>query len=343
MRVLFLGRGRLGYLTLQKILDRGHDVPVIVSTEHTENVEMSARHFERLAKERGIPYYFTKDIHAPLFVDLFREAGADVAVAVLWIRVIHSEVIGTTRHGFLNVHAGDLPRYRGNAVMNWAILAGEPRIGLCVHFMEPGRLDSGDVVIQRYIDLSPRSTIGEVVEQVHVLGPNMVAEALDRIAAGTVEPRPQDHGKALRCYPRNPSDGEICWERGVEEIDRLVRSVSDPFPGAFTFINGKRLFVWTAHPEAPPPEFLGLPGQVADLCEDGSVRVLTGHGGMLVLKTVQLEGQGRVRPLEVIRSARVRLGMNHSERIVELERRLEALEKEMHALKPPVPWKPDRV
>ena len=98
-----------------------------------------------------------------------------------------------------------------------------------------------------------------------------------------------------------------------------------------TFLNGKRLFVWSAHPEEHPPEFLGVPGQVADLCYDGGVRVLTGHGGMLVLETVQLEGHERIKPREIIRSVRVRLGMNHSEKVRELESRIEILERKMHS------------
>jgi len=328
MKVICLGRGKLGYVTISKILEKGYEVPVIVTTQHTPNVEMCSDDFKSLSKKYNIPFFYTKNINDKFFVDMFTKFTADIAVALLWIHVIQNKIIETTRLGFLNIHPGeDLPHYRGNATTNWALIKNEQKIGLCVHFMEPGVLDSGDIVAQRYIDLTPQTTIGDITKQIITMGSDMVIEALDLLSTGKAQPQKQNYSQGIRNYPRIPQDGEICWTQSVEQIDRHIRSVSEPFPGAFTFIGGRKLYIWAAHPLKNPPIYLGVPGHVVGFHDDNTISVLTGHGGILILDTVQIEGDEKVKPAEIIRSIRVRLGMNCSEEILQLKNRVERLEK----------------
>lgn len=145
-------------------------------------------------------------------------------------------------YGILNGHAGDLPRYRSNACQNWAIINAEEKIGLSIHFMESGRLDSGDIVIKEFADIGKDTTIGEIYKQMEILFPKMFLRTVEKIeqmgkAAGIPQSKDREH--VLRCFPRIPSDSYVEWNAECNEIDRLIRAFGYPFQGVCTFLNGK--------------------------------------------------------------------------------------------------------
>ncbi len=326
MKILLLGRGEIGYKVMSRILEKGYDVPFIVTTRHTSEVGRTLEDFQKLAELHKIPFYFTANIHTEYFVNLFNEAKADLGIAISWVQVIKKDIIQTARLGFLNLHGGDLPRYRGNACGNWAILQGEKKLGICVHFMEPDSLDSGDILLKRYIPITSRTTIGELTSSASQIGIEMILNTVDMLEKGKAHPKKQDNSKALRCYPRLPRDGEIDWNQSVPQIDRHIRSVSEPYPGAITYYNGEKLYIWRAYPLKNPPNHLAVPGQIIGLQKDDTVLVATGRGGVLVLETVQLEGGEKVKPRLLIKSIRARLGLAIGEEIINLKKQVRELE-----------------
>ena len=150
MRVAFLGRGSLGRDVLLGLIGNPMvEVPFIISCDTSPEVGCDHGDFVAIAEKNGIPFYTANSVNGSKWVDLFAQHNIDLAVAMLWLNTLKSEIISTARLGFLNLHGGLLPRYRGNACSNWAILNQETEQGLSVHFMDPGKLDSGPVVLQQ--------------------------------------------------------------------------------------------------------------------------------------------------------------------------------------------------
>jgi len=326
----FAAFGRTHWLrdAIQLLAASGHH-PVLVGTAPA-SVEYlcDERDFERLARELGVRFFTGASINAPETVALAREAGAEVAISVNWPTLIGESMRAQFRHGIINAHAGDLPRFRGNACPNWAILNGESRVVLTLHQMT-GELDAGPILLQREHPLTDSTYIGEIYAFMTASIPRMFVEALDGLAASTVIPRPQpsDPGSALRTYPRYPQDGYLDWKLPATMLARLVRASAEPFAGAFFLRNGGRVTVWRARPEPLPCPSLGVPGQVVAVHQHvGHVDVLTGDG-ILRLEEIQVAGVQRQAPAEMIRSTRERLAFDPVAECVRLGERVAALER----------------
>jgi UDP-4-amino-4-deoxy-L-arabinose formyltransferase/UDP-glucuronic acid dehydrogenase (UDP-4-keto-hexauronic acid decarboxylating) len=213
--------------------------------------------------------------------------------------------------GILNAHAGDLPRYRGNAVPNWAILNDEADIALTVHVMADA-LDAGAVLLKRRLTLTQDTYIGDVYNFIETNLPDMFIEALNGMAAGTLTAIPQstDVALSLRCFPRVGSDSLLDWQRPATELARLVRASAEPFAGAYSFRGLEKITVWRARASRLPYPYVGTPGQVAErFLSSQEVAVLTGEG-VLLLQELQTPNTGRAPATEIIRSLRDRLGID---------------------------------
>jgi methionyl-tRNA formyltransferase len=315
------------------MLEFGVDVPLIIASRHSDEVGSSVSEFRSIAEESGIPFLYTNNLHKDETIDRFRSIEADIAVVLLWPQTLNDRIISTTRHGFVNVHGGDLPRYRGNACGNWAILTGESEFAVCVHLMEPGSLDSGPILDKSPIQLNDETTIGELTQEIEDQGVAGLKRAIQKMAGGDFDGSSQE-GDGFRCYPRIASDGEIDWTQSAEQISRHIRSVSEPYPGAYCFYRGDKLIVWKASAVAEADDHMAVPGHVIQRPTDGSTRVAAGGGTVVELKEVQLEGQSRCPAGDVIKSIRVHLGMDHSSEILKLREQIEELKALVISLYP---------
>ena len=315
-RVGFLSRGSLGYHVMCDLLrDPNVDVPVIFTCSHTPEVGESETAFEQAAMDKGIPFYVTNNINKREWIEILKECKLDLAVAMLWVNTISAPVIKTAKEGFLNLHGGKLPRYRGNACSTWAILNGESEIGVTVHLMEPDRLDSGPVVLQEMIPVAPDAKVSELIDEVYRRGARMVTNAVRLFRLGLAPISQQDEDQALRCYPRLPRDGEIDWNKSADNIWTLVRAAGRPYPGAFCYFSDvfdkgriKKLTIWAARVVQHPTNFCAVPGHVLlDLGEE--VAVVCGDGKLLVLEEIDIDGIA-LEPVEALRSARQRLDID---------------------------------
>lgn len=331
MRVIFLGTRKMGYEGLKALLDRGHEVKAVVTEEYEITEGYAAVDFEALAKRHDLPFFQTDRINNEMFAQLFRSLEADVGVSLYWRRLVREPILSSTRYGFLNFHASDLPKYRGFAATSYAILLGDRELGLTVHFMADGAADSGDILLQRRLPLDETTTIATLFEQINPLAVEMMVEALEGIEKGTIRPVRQDESRAVLALPRLPCDGEIDWGKSAEEIDRLIRAVTRPYPGAFTHFQGRRLYIWSAHRLKDPPAFVGPSGHLFRLLEDGAAWVTTGEG-ILVLTEVQIEGGKAAAPGQIFHSVQIRLGMRVSEEVERLRSEVERLKGEVEQL-----------
>jgi UDP-4-amino-4-deoxy-L-arabinose formyltransferase/UDP-glucuronic acid dehydrogenase (UDP-4-keto-hexauronic acid decarboxylating) len=306
MRIAAIGRTQWLLDAVRRLGERGHEIVAVATARAAPEYRVSERDFERLGEELGCPVSVGPDLAASAVAT----ADADVAVSVNWPTLIPSSILERFPLGVLNGHPGALPRFRGNAAPNWAILAGEEEVVATVHRMDAG-LDSGPIVAQSSFALDESTYIGDVYAFLAEAFPELFIEAVEGLGAGSVVPReqPTDPNLALRGYPRLPRDGELDWSKGAAALARVVRASAEPFAGAYSWLDTERVTVWRAHHEPLPEPALGTPGQVAHVRrQTGEVAVLAGDG-LLVLEEVE-RGGTRAPAAELLPSARFRLGLD---------------------------------
>jgi methionyl-tRNA formyltransferase len=256
------------------------------------------------ARSRGIP---VTSAPRPRDVEPFLdEVGADVVVMSSYGRIVPGDML--ERRAYLNVHYAPLPAYRGRANVNWAIINGEPEAAISVHSVVPG-LDAGPILARRTVGIGGADTVTDLYERLNDLQRELLPEAVSRRWGGWLGD-PQDESLASYACGRGPDDGLIDWTQSTVSIDRLVRALTAPFPGAFTFLGLERLTIARASVVDDPPTYVGrIPGRVIDIRRrTGEVDVLTGDG---VLRIARVSVDGRQLPAaDVITSVRDTLGLS---------------------------------
>jgi UDP-4-amino-4-deoxy-L-arabinose formyltransferase/UDP-glucuronic acid dehydrogenase (UDP-4-keto-hexauronic acid decarboxylating) len=307
MRIAIIGRTELLFNVIELLLAKGHTISCVLTAKESPEYTKSAEDFRDLAERINVPFRSSAKIKEHL--DFFSNAEIDIAVSVNYPNVIPAEVVNLFPLGILNVHGGDLPRYRGNACQAWAIINGENHIALCVHKMKGGELDSGDIILKKYYSININTRIGEVYNWFETDTPHMVLNAIEALQLPGFEPEVQSLyvEDALRCYPRIPEDGRIHWTKNCEDIVRLINASSEPYSGAFCGYNGEKLIIWRAEVFEEEEKYLAIPGQIARIIyEDGSIIVICGNGKIRV-REVEFSQAGRVFPAQFIKSIRSRL------------------------------------
>lgn len=265
MRLAVLGRSRRLLDTAALLLASSHAIALVGTSPAEPHHGAGVDDFARLAASCNADFFCDHRINDPAIVERLQRAGCELAVSNNWKTILRAPAIAAFSGGVLNAHAGDLPGYRGNAAPNWAILNGEPHVGLCVHEMLPDVVDAGPILARDLMPISRDTYIGDVIAWLNKRMPTLYAEAVDGLAAGVIRPRPQPEDPAawLRCYPRRPGDSRIDWGQPAEMAHRLVRASSRPFAGAFTTLEGQaRLGIWRATIFDHPGRFAAMPGQV---------------------------------------------------------------------------------
>lgn len=284
MRVAIIGRSRSLLRAAEAIYERGHKIPIVWTCRSEPNYAAKESDFERFAARIGAQFMNTSDIGGQFGFRLLTGMKCDVAVSVNWRTLLPASVLELFPHGVMNLHAGDLPRYRGNACPNWAILSGEDKIGICVHTMSAG-LDAGDVLNRKHFPLADDTYIADVYDWIDQIGPKMLADTVDAMSDGSVQREPQstDQKLWLRAYPRRPEDSRLDWKSTTTDIMRMIRASSKPFDGAFCFLEGKeQITIWRAEPTKHLGEFRAVPGQVC-YAMDGDPVIATTDGMVRLL------------------------------------------------------------
>lgn len=328
MKVAAIGRTEMLYDSIIEVKKNGHEIVLIVTCQESSEYKKNANDFKLLAESLGVDFIQTENINSSEVMEIIKKNAPDIAISINWRSIIRQEVLDCFQYGIINAHAGDLPRYRGNAVPNWAIILGEKEIVLTLHLMVLD-LDAGPKVLQRKIPIDTNTMIGDVYKFMQRNFPDMFAEVVNGLEKGTIIPQRQSiyPSHALRCYIRIPKDSEIDWGQTGIQLDRLVRAVSEPFGGAYTYNGTEKLIIWRAHYEPSIIPFLGTPGQIAERRPaTGEVLVVTGEG-FLVLEQVEVKDGGQKKATEVIKSTGIRLGMDITGEIVNITKRLNELEK----------------
>lgn len=333
MRLGILGRTQMLYNTILRLKDTDHEIAFIMTGKATPEYEKNENDFKMLAEKLQVPFFCTECIHSEESIRFIKENSPELGVSFNWKNIINSEVLDCFHKGIINAHAGDLPNYRGNAVPNWAIIAGESHITLTLHFMNE-RLDEGPVLLKKSFPIHDKY-IEDIYKFMLIKTPIMFVEAVNGIESSKIISKPQDSNlsKSLRCYPRLPIDGEINWYLPAIDIERLIRACSKPFPGAYTFHGTDKVIIWKAHIEYSQSKSMGLPGSVTNIRKQtGEVTVLTGDG-FIVMEEIEIGDSGRKKASELIKSMRTRFGLDVTGEIMRLHNKIEILEKELSKMR----------
>ncbi|MBG0830158.1 methionyl-tRNA formyltransferase [Planomonospora sp. ID67723] len=306
MRIAMFGYQTWGHRTLQALLDSGHEIVLVVTHPRSDHAyeKIWDDSVAELAEAHGVPVLLRNRPDDEELMLRLKEARLDLIVANNWRTWIPPEIFTLPRHGTLNVHDSLLPAYAGFSPLIWALINGEEEVGVTAHMMNE-ELDAGGIVLQRAVPVGPADTATDLFHRtVDLIGP-VVHESLALIASGRTDWTPQDRSKASFFHKRSVEDGNIDWTWPAEDIERLVRAQSDPYPNAFTHYKGERIRVLKA--SVSKGVYGGTPGRVFIREGDGVVIVAgadarRGRSHGLVIERVRTEDGTDLPATEVFRT-----------------------------------------
>ena len=245
MRAVVLAYGNIGCMGIKALLKHGFEVVSVFTHRDNPQETIWFDSVAELASEHRIPVFAPTDINHSRWVEKIKELSPIILFSFYYRQLIQREILDVPKAGCLNLHGSLLPKYRGRVPINWVLVNGEKETGVTLHYMTP-RPDDGDIVAQKKISISDDDTGLTLHWKVAQAAEKLLDEVLPQIQNGNAPRIPQDHGKATYFGGRRPADGEIGWVKTAWEIRNLIRAVTKPFPGAFSFIGERKCFFWEA-------------------------------------------------------------------------------------------------
>ncbi|NLH95365.1 MAG: formyltransferase [Synergistaceae bacterium] len=283
-RVLLAAYSEVGVVCLEELLAQKAQVVGVFSHADDQFEEIWFRSVARTAAEAGIPVFTPENINAPEEIERIRGLRPDILFSFYYRKLISKEILDIPPLGAYNMHGSLLPRYRGRACVNWAVLKGETRTGATLHVMTE-KADAGDILDQEAVPIDFTDTAQDVFWKVRDAARKVLARTWPLLREGRAPRTPQDESLATTFGRRRPSDGRIDWNRSALELYNLVRAVTHPFPGAFSYIGERKWFVWKAWPLES-----GGKDQAGQVLELDPLVIGTGEGSLRIDRC-QLEGE----------------------------------------------------
>ena len=305
MRIVFMGTPDFAVPTLTALIEGGHEVVAVVTQPDKPKGRGKAvlmTPVKEKAIEYEIPVYQPVKVRDPEFVELLKTMAPDVIVVVAFGQILPKSILDLPKYGCVNVHASLLPKYRGAAPIQWAVIDGEKESGVTTMMMDVG-LDTGDMLEQKAIPLDEKETGGSLFDKLSGVGAKLCVKTMEAIENGTAVYTPQDDALATHTGKIQKEMGSIDWSKDAEMIERLVRGLN-PWPSAYTRIDDKNLKIWRA--KVISHEVKAAPGCILKVTKD-ELEVQTGNG-VLALLEVQLEGKKRMTTDAFLRGYQVTEG-----------------------------------
>lgn len=291
LRLIFMGTPDFAVPTLHRLLSSKHQVVAVVTQPDRKKgrgKKLAPPPVKVVAQEAGIPVLQPTKIKTGEFLEALRSYTPDAIIVIAYGRILPLSILELPPMGCINVHGSLLPRHRGAAPIQWAVIEGDSQAGVTIMQMDEG-MDTGDVLLPAVIPVDANETAGSLFTKLAELGARTLLEALDRLQSGQLTPSPQDHSLATAAPPLNKEMGRLDWTKPAEELHRLIRGF-DPWPSSFTFLDGIRFRLFS--PEVVHKETKEPAGTIL-LADKRGLLVSTGHMGLLV-KELQPEGRKRL-------------------------------------------------
>ena len=305
-RVVFCGTPRFAVPSLKLLLEQKDFEIVGIFTQpdrpRGRGQEISHSAVKEIALAEKISVFQPVKVRAPEVGQQLRELTPEMIVIIAYGQIIPERLLGIAKHGWINLHASLLPKYRGAAPINWAIVNGEPRTGLTTMRIDAG-MDTGEMLLQEEMAIGADETAPELAGRMAVAGAPLMLKTLRGLVAATVTGRAQNHAEATLAPPLKREDGRIAWVRSAEEIYNRMRGFA-PWPGAYTEFRGQTCHVWGKPVSNEKAEV--APGTI--FARGATVRVACGAGSLLELGNVKLEGRKAVKATEFANGARLQAG-----------------------------------
>ncbi|MBK0017687.1 bifunctional UDP-4-amino-4-deoxy-L-arabinose formyltransferase/UDP-glucuronic acid oxidase ArnA [Kosakonia cowanii] len=302
MKAVVFAYHDMGCVGVQALLDAGFDIAAIFT--HADNAQENAffGSVARLAAERGIPVYAPDDVNHPLWVDRIAEMKPDVIFSFYYRNLLGEAILNSARIGAFNLHGSLLPAYRGRAPLNWVLVNGETQTGVTLHRMI-SRADAGAIIAQQAVEIADADDALSLHRKLTESAKHLLEGALPTLKSGTFSETAQDESKASYVGRRTPEDGRLEWEKPAQTLHNLVRAVSDPWPGAFSFVGTHKFIVWKSRVRSDvAPARAGTVISVAPLiiaCGEGALEVMTGQ----TEKGVYMQGAQLAQSLGLVAGA----------------------------------------
>jgi methionyl-tRNA formyltransferase len=302
MKIVFMGTPDAAAKSLERLIADGHEIVAVYTQPDRpagrgKHIAMSP--VKELALSHGLKVCQPFKIKTPEALEEFRSHRADVAVVVAYGRILPETFLTAFKYGALNVHFSLLPKYRGAAPVNWAIVNGETETGVTVMQMDAG-LDTGEILLQRREPIGKQETSIELMQRLGDLSAALISEALSQI--DTLTPTKQNDSQATLAPIMKKEDGLIDWRRTASEIERRIRGFQ-PFPSSYTFHNGARLTLWQAEPIDASD---GQPGEVLEV-GDGLIVACRQSTALRILE-IQPEGKRRMPIRDFLNGSKLKPG-----------------------------------
>ena len=281
-RILFFGYSEVGYDCLSLLLERGDNVIALITHEDNPHEKIWFKTPAMAAREKAIPVFTPENVNTPEWIERITALRPDLILSAYYRNMISSRTLALAPLGAFNMHGSLLPKYRGRAPINWAVLHGEPRIGMTLHRMVKSA-DAGAVVDQEGVEISPRDTAEQAFRKVLPCARKVLARQMDALLAGIAKETPQDESQVTYFGGRKPEDGRIQWTQTSRQIFNLIRAVTDPYPGAFVDVGAARMMVWWAELDSPATK--GRKGQPGEVLSVSPLVVATGDGALELTRT----------------------------------------------------------
>ena len=306
MRIVFMGTPDFSVPTLEALVASEHEVVGVVTQPDKpkgRGKEIHMSPVKECALQHNIPVYQPVRARDEAFVDEMRALNPDVMVVIAFGQILPKSLLELPKYGCVNIHASLLPKYRGAAPIQWAVINGDEETGITTMMMDV-EMDTGDMLEKTVVKLDSEETGGSLFDRLSLLGGDLILSTLSKLEKGEITPVPQDHEKATYVKKISKSMGDIDWTMDAVSIERLVRGLN-PWPSAFTRWNGKMLKIWEAK-VLPDPDVKLPCGSVISASDEG-LKIQTG-AGVLCVTSLQLEGKKRMDTAAFLRGYQVAVG-----------------------------------
>ena len=302
MKIVFFGYQWWGYLSLKALIDTHNDILAVIT--HEKGQESWYPYIGDLAKENNIETLIFEKIDQK-GIDFIRQLQPDLILSVGYRKIIPKAILDIPTEGAINLHGSLLPKYRGGAVLNWAIINNENRIGVTAHMMVE-KFDAGDIVNQKEVEVRFEDSVFDVYKRTLSLYPEIVLEIVEKIKNKTIIRIPQNEAEATYVKQRKPENGIIDWNKNSLNLYNWIRALTFPYPGAFSFINKNKIIIWDSniHDQVYSPKI-----EVGTIVGSNNKGIIVKtKDKALVITTVQINNGDRIKAVNLLQDKIIQRG-----------------------------------